>query len=796
MSSGKTTKRKRRTKAQIEADRRKEEKKAKQKAQKQMYAIVLFALSILLGCICFINGGAAWGFIHNFMFGMFGFCAYLIPILILAISLFCAFDKDFLGYKSKIWQGIVLIVLISSAIQIFGKGLPPEEEGFFESVKTLYTQGIELSGGGLIGSLLGIPLILLFDLTGAKITIILSIFVFVCIITGLTLADFFKAAAKPVKKIEESYKERLQARENKFDIDVDLGPDYNPMPEHPVSSKPKKEKTDPISTVTEASEAFIQTAESLNGEQVPKEIPIEIPYEEVASEDIDNSIKEDETEVEVVSEEQEEQPETASYSFPPIQLLNSSRSFSNDAYSLELKMNADKLIETLKSFGVAAKVINVCRGPAVTRYELQPLAGVKISKITNLADDIALSLAAPAVRIEAPIPGKAAVGIEVPNSSIDVVNIREIIDSDVFNDAQSKLTISLGKDISGNAKVADIASMPHLLIAGATGSGKSVCINSIIISLLYKSSPDDVRLLMIDPKVVELGVYNGIPHLLVPVVTDPRKAAGALAWAVNEMLKRYKTFAENEVRDIKGYNLLCKVREDLEPLPQIVIIIDELADLMMAASNEVEDAIMRLAQMARAAGMHLIIATQRPSVDVITGVIKANIPSRVAFAVSSQVDSKTILDMGGAEKLLGRGDMLFFPVGKAKPERVQGCYVSDKEIEKVISFIKNQENPSYDAKIIDEIESQATKDKSSSGGSKDSDGSDEMLNDAIEVVIEAGQASTSLLQRKLKLGYARAARIVDEMEERGIVGPYEGSKPRKVLISKQQWHEMKLREEN
>ena len=715
------------------------------------------------------------------MFGMFGFCAYLIPVIVLAISIFTAAGKTSFNYKAKIWQGIVLTALICAAIQIFGKGFA-SDEGFFTAVKNLYQQGIDLIGGGLIGSLIGVPLILLFGLNGAKITILLVIFVFVCIITGLTLSDIGKAAAKPYKKIEESYKERLieREKEKKFDIDVDLGPDYNPMPSHPVASEKKEEE--PIRKVKKSAEEFLEKARNINND-TPEE-PKEEPTEPIEPMEIPSSSE---------TEEKEEMTVGTGYSFPPVQLLTSNLNHSGKSYSDELQHNADKLLETLKNFGVAVKILNICRGPAVTRYELQPLAGVKISKITNLADDIALSLAASGVRIEAPIPGKAAVGIEVPNKNIDVVNIREIIDSSEFSSADSPVTMSLGRDISGAVKTADISAMPHLLIAGATGSGKSVCINSIIISLLYKSSPDNVRLLMIDPKVVELGVYNGIPHLLVPVVTDPRKAAGALAWAVNEMLGRYKTFAEYEVRDIKGYNRLCKTREDLKPLPQIVIIIDELADLMMAAPNEVEDAICRLAQMARAAGMHLIIATQRPSVDVITGVIKANIPSRIAFAVSSQVDSRTILDSGGAEKLLGRGDMLFFPVGKAKPERIQGCYVSDKEVEKVVSFIKNQANATYDDEIINKIESEAAKEKSSSSSSKNETDGDDMTEAAIEVVVEAGQASTSLLQRKLKLGYARAARIVDELEERGIVGPYEGSKPRKVLITKQQWYEMSMR---
>ena len=776
-SSGK--KRGRPSKASVEAREKRIEREAEKKARRQSSAIILFAVSILLACICFIPGENLWRHIHNFMFGMFGFCAYLIPIIVLAISIFTAAGKVSFNYKAKIWQGIVLTALICATIQIFGKGMS-SDEGFFDAVKNLYMQGIELIGGGLIGSLIGIPLILLFGLNGAKITILLIVFVFICIITGLTLADIGKAAAKPYKKIEESYKERLIEKEKKFDIDVDLGPDYNPMPSHPAFSEKKEEE--PIRKVKKSAEEFLEKARNINDE-LPKPKKEEKQEEETPIEPMEIPVETPEEDTTVGT----------GYSFPPVQLLNSNMTGMSKSYSDELQHNADKLLETLKNFGVAVKILNICRGPAVTRYELQPLAGVKISKITNLADDIALSLAASGVRIEAPIPGKAAVGIEVPNKNIDVVNIREIIDSMEFSSAGSPVTMSLGRDISGAVKTADISSMPHLLIAGATGSGKSVCINSIIISLLYKSSPENVRLLMIDPKVVELGVYNGIPHLLVPVVTDPRKAAGALAWAVNEMLGRYKTFAEYEVRDIKGYNRLCKTRDDLKPLPQIVIIIDELADLMMAAPNEVEDAICRLAQMARAAGMHLIIATQRPSVDVITGVIKANIPSRIAFAVSSQVDSRTILDSGGAEKLLGRGDMLFFPVGKAKPERIQGCYVSDKEVEKVVSFIKNQANAIYDDEIMNKIESEAAKEKSSSSSSKSDGDGDDMTEAAIEVVVEAGQASTSLLQRKLKLGYARAARIVDELEERGIVGPYEGSKPRKVLITKQQWHEMSMR---
>ena len=459
-------------------------------------------------------------------------------------------------------------------------------------------------------------------------------------------------------------------------------------------------------------------------------------------------------------------------------------------------------METLKSFNVQTKIIDISRGPAVTRYELQPAAGVKISKITNLADDIALNLAAPGVRIEAPIPGKAAVGIEIPNKVVSVVTMKELINSYEFKHAKSKLTVVLGQDISGNIMLADLAKMPHLLIAGSTGSGKSVCINSFIISILYNARPDEVKLVMIDPKVVELGIYNGIPHLLVPVVTDARKAAGALNWAVKEMLARYKKFAENNVRDLESYNKLIennpyitdKEGEVLEKMPQIVIIIDELSDLMMAAPNEVEDYICRLAQMARAAGMHLVIATQRPSVDVITGIIKANIPSRVAFAVSSQIDSRTILDMSGAEKLLGRGDMLFSPVGSAKPVRVQGCYVTDKEIEKVIEFLKSSGEVSYDNKVAEEIEKNTLPEGGKSESREVGGGNniDPVMKEAVKCVVEAGQASTSMLQRKLRVGYARAGRLIDEMEQMGIVGPHEGSKPRQVLMNYQQFLEMSM----
>lgn len=465
-----------------------------------------------------------------------------------------------------------------------------------------------------------------------------------------------------------------------------------------------------------------------------------------------------------------------SYAFPPISLLGKDTSTGSVESKTAMLATAKKLEETLKSFGVEAKVLQINRGPTVTRYELSPSQGVKVSKIVNLSDDIALNLAANGIRIEAPIPGKAAVGIEVPNKKARSVYLRTVLESDEFKNFPSKLAFALGQDIAGNAVVTDIDKMPHLLIAGATGSGKSVCINTLITSIIYKAKPDEVKLLLVDPKVVELSVYNGIPHLLIPVVTDPKKAAGALNWAVREMLARYNDFAEHSVRDIKGFNKMKEEKGETDLMPQIVIIIDELADLMMAAPGEVEDSICRLAQMARAAGIHLIIATQRPSVDVITGVIKANIPSRLAFAVSSGIDSRTILDSVGAEKLLGKGDMLFYPVGMSKPVRIQGAFVTDKEVENIVAFLKKHKNVEYDTDVMNEISSSV---KSNDGNEEH----DEYFEKAIELVIEKEKASVSMLQRQFRIGYNRAARLMDELEASGIVGPEDGSKPRKVLIT-------------
>lgn len=516
-------------------------------------------------------------------------------------------------------------------------------------------------------------------------------------------------------------------------------------------------------------------------------------------------------------EEESDVRQTVEYKLPPVQLLKPPAS-SNDLGAMEeLQSNAKKLISTLESFGVKAEIVNICRGPSVTRYELSPAPGVKISKITNLADDIALNLAADGVRIEAPVPGKAAVGIEVPNKVVNMVSIRELIDSDQFRKGKSKLTCVLGRDITGDIVTLDLAKMPHLLIAGTTGSGKSVCVNALLLSILYKATPDQVKLILIDPKMVEFSKYKGVPHLLIPVVADAKKAAGALNWAVSEMLQRYKVFSEFECKDIYSFNKLVEANIKFmqenstdeeervmeinglpvpkEKFPQIVIAIDEFADLMMAAPGEVEESVCRLAQMARAAGMHLVIATQRPTVNVITGVIKSNIPSRIALKVGSNTDSRTILDMGGAEKLIGKGDLLYMPVGAAKPVRVQCCFASDDEIDRVTAYTKKMHKEAYNTEIEEKIrritaEEINSKDKSSD--SREAEGDEEhdsMIEDAIKCVLEAGQASTSMLQRRLKVGYARAGRMIDEMEQMGVVGPYQGSKPREVLMTYNQWLE-------
>ena len=779
--------------------------------RRQLLSVIWFAVAVFLLCVVFIPGQNVWLAIHNFIFGVFGVTAYFYPFLLGFVAVLFAMDKIGGSMNAKVIESGILVILVGAAVDIFSKH--NDALTFWQHLTAAYKSGSHLKSGGFLGALVGQPLYLAFGKTGAAITAILLIFVFLMIITGTTLMSLFRTMARPVKSISEQAENAYQARLERESEETQSGKQLKVIKgfnvDIPVDDIPEKRNI-PKTSLDEKQRKVVSAYYGETPESEPEKPAVPEPEEKTddIKPEIETALKAAKTEAEAEKRdippekdaeptkpaefsvpEKDAEPKTEGYSYPPLSLLNKSKATDTAALSAELDHTAEHLVETLKSFGVETRIVDISRGPTVTRYELQPCAGVKISKITNLADDIALNLATAGVRIEAPIPNKAAVGIEVPNKASAVVGVRGILESPAFINAKSKLTVALGRDIGGNVVVTDIAKMPHGLIAGATGSGKSVCINSIIISLLYKATPDEVKLLMIDPKVVELGIYNGIPHLLVPVVTDPRKAAGALGWSVTEMERRYKMFADRGVRDLAGYNKFVENLGDpeVQKMPHIVIIIDELADLMMTAPNEVEDSINRIAAKARAAGMHLIIATQRPSVDVVTGVIKANIPTRIAFAVSSQIDSRTILDSAGAEKLLGRGDMLFSPVGSTKPNRIQGCFVSDEEVEAVVDYIKSDHTVDYDDDVMVEIERQAAIEKKQKTGlPEDGPEGDPMLDEAIKVVVENGMASTSLLQRKLKLGYARAARIVDEMEQRGVVGPYEGSKPRKVLISKEQ----------
>ena len=764
----------------------------------QTNSIVIFSIGIFLLAVAVIPGASLWHALRIFLYGLFGRIGFIIfSASLIYTSIISALDNSKKPISTSFFQFFCAIVLLCSIIHIFAF---ESEDGYFASIGKAYSIGMEWDSGGVIGAMFGGLFLEFFGKAGAVITILIITFTYVMLVThtsiiGLVSLFVTKLTNEAGDNIDYDGADVSDGYTRPdFDIDVDIEDhSQNDTVEEILKKKKRGKKADRLS-VNER-ETVSSGGGGTDGENI-KPVVIDDIVEKITNHNL--SV---ETGSENANSKAEGQPEKASvqklnagYKKPSVQLLNKNNTPRDTNIGDELKNNATLLVDTLKSFGVETRIIDINRGPAVTRYELQPAAGVKISKITNLADDIALNLAATGVRIEAPIPNKSAVGIEVPNKYTSTVTMREVIESEEYKKAKSKITVALGKDIAGNVAVADLAKMPHILIAGATGSGKSVCINSFIISILYNATPDEVKFIMIDPKVVELGVYNGIPHLEVPVVTDPRKAAGALIWAVSEMLNRYKMFADNNVRDIFAYNQLCKKDETLRPLHQIVIIIDELADLMMVAPNEIEDSICRLAQMARAAGMHLVIATQRPSVDVITGIIKANIPSRIAFSVSSQVDSRTILDMAGAEKLLGMGDMLFHPMGASKPVRIQGCYVSDKEIERVVDYIKQNSSAEYNEEVMSEIERQAVQEKKKNnqlaGDVSEGDVEDEMLPKAVECVVEAGIASTTLLQRKLRLGYARAARLIDELESRGIVGPFEGSKPRRVLITKIQWLEM------
>ena len=786
--------------------------KAANGARQQINAIILLAVAVLVFCFSVIEGENVWTWIHQLLLGLFSFSAYVLPLLLGFVSIMLALDKDTGTLSVRVWQSAAFALLLNSTVHTFV--MDSASYSFWDAIGHCYTEGVAGRGAGVLGVLLGWPFERLFGDTGAKIILIIFSVVFLMLVTGTTIISVLRAMRKPVEKTKETIEtainqtaERIQSqRERNAEIDIDMGEGYSPKRR---TRKPKEavqvEETPAISAAESLREdSVLATAklEELQRADAMLKNP-DAPEAPAKSDEDDDMMTAEEAEKELQEDlkNAEESEQETIYRYPPLSLLDSGSARDNSRMQEGDRMAVGNLlVNTLKDFGISTELGDVTCGPSVTRYELVPSAGVKISRITGLSDDIALRLATTGVRIEAPIPNKAAVGIEVPNKARRTVRLRTLLDSPDFRNAKGRLTVALGQDIEGNTVLTDLAKMPHLLIAGTTGSGKSVCTNSMIQSILFRAHPDEVKMILIDPKKVEFGIYNGIPHLLVPVVTDPRKASAALGWAVNEMLKRYQMFSETKARDINDYNEMARQKGEFPPLPLMLIVIDELADLMMAAGNEVEDSICRLAQMARAAGMHMVIATQRPSVDVITGLIKSNIPSRLALTVSSSVDSRTILDGGGAEKLLGNGDMLFMPLGQSKPLRVQGCYVTNQEVERVVEFLKDSDKPQeYDQEVIDEIEKQAAASGGKNAG-RDEDGNadewDEALPDAIRLAVEAGSISTSMLQRKMRFGYSRAGRIIDQMEQKGIIGPSEGSKPRKVLITMQQWNEMQANTED
>ena len=771
--------------------------------------IATVAVSVILFCLAIVSGNGVWNVLHNVYVGIFGmFAAIVLPLLTIVVTvIFSAKGDDAYGYTAKIVEAFVMVFILATFIHVVKNSTG---DAFKETIINSYKSASFEFNGGFIGAVLGWLLLTLGKAPAVIISVVLFI-VDLLLMTGLTIFQFVAGAAKPAKvtyeKVAPAIEERIERRRmNKENIDVPL----DTQPPEEEDKKPKSRKKKAASSDEEMTKVPKEIIDEINrensniemlknatGRKVEKKPKSIDEIVKDASEDKPNEKKADKSKDFTVSKEAMESG-INDYKLPSVELLSLPIKKSTADISGELKENAQRLIETLRSFNVNATITDISRGPTVTRYELKPAAGVRISKITNLADDIALNLAATHVRIEAPIPGKAAVGIEVPNTVKNTVSMRELIDTPEFYEQRSLLSAGIGKDIAGNCVYCDIAKMPHLLVAGTTGSGKSVCMNSIITSILYRAKPDEVKFLMIDPKQVEFSKYANIPHLLVPVVTDPRKAAGALGWAVSEMLQRYQKLSQVGVRDIEGYNKYVQKHEDMESMPKICIFIDEFADLMMAAPKEVEDSVCRLAQMARAVGMHLVIATQRPSVDVITGLIKANISSRIALTVSSQIDSRTILDAAGAEKLLGHGDMLYNPIGASKPLRVQGCFISDEEVEALCDFVKNQGESQYDEEIAKEIEAKAVQDKKSSPFEDDGDAEqlDVLFDKAVDIVLETGTASTSFLQRKLSVGYARGAKIIDQLEEKGIIGPANGSKGREILINRQQWLEMQVYSSN
>ncbi|MBR4874394.1 MAG: DNA translocase FtsK [Clostridia bacterium] len=826
-------------------------KKVEKKGTKKEEYISLFTLAggILLLVFLYFPEGFVGSFIKDLTTGLVGWPMYVIPVLCIVNGLHKTASKNYDLHKSK----YIIIAVTLGLLSVFTHLVTMEEANpfMFQSIRDNVVLAADGVGGGLIGGFIADLLRTLIGQAGAVIVMVTALLAVTMFFVNwspvkMLLRAIIKTYAKTnnirlsAKEYAAKEREKIEAEnaEGKNDGFANFSDEEIGVKGRRVAKvKKKKVSVSEINAENESSDfdSFLgidkiinkavpeKSAEDTSSNSADEEDYL-APYankngnkdeeksEDFVSENAEKVYEESEeflgdefdeenknyvdapkrlTGMEDVSEEIEEVFERIPYTFPPVSLLSSATPTDDDSNSrTELRETAQKLITTLKSFNVETKLLNVSKGPAVTRYELSLGEGIKVSKVAGLANDLALRLAAPSVRIE-PVPGKDAIGMEIPNKAVSVVRARDVIDSDEFRNFDSNLAFAMGKDISGKNIVYDLSRMPHVLIAGSTGSGKSVCINTLIASIIYKADPNDVKLLMVDPKVVELGIYNGIPHLLIPVVTEPRRASGALYWAVQEMLRRYSLFADNNVRDIKGYNEMIKSSGSENTLPHIVIIIDELADLMMVAPKEVEDSICRLAQMARAAGMHLVIATQRPSVDVITGLIKANVPSRIAFAVSSSIDSRTILDSGGAEKLLGRGDMLFKPVGANKPLRIQGAFIDDKEVERLVEFIKSDHEVRYDEDIIEKID--AGKPVNVSDEVSDPSDNDELLPKAIELAVNSGKISASHIQRRLKVGFSRASRMIDQMEERGIISPPDGSKPREVLISKEDYYEMSLK---
>lgn len=811
----------------------------RERENRRFWSYILFFFGILELLITFVEGDGLWKWLHELNRGLFGVTVFLFAPMIIYVALMIASDVTHNKVIAKVVEGSVLMLLISGMAQIIQVG-SVDGSSFWLKLVGLFNDGKQLRGGGLASALLGWPLLSLFKRVGAGIVIVLVAFTFIMLLTNVTLPQLLKAISKPfVKSYEAVNEERIERaaqppkpprekkeprRNGRVDIAKfypDDGPDtaaeaFVPVAEaEEATDKVDASKIDmpvhPVKAPVITHEKLEETAKTTDNEELKKIIENAIGDSREEKKSKDEPVKPPVVNVDKNGQTTffEKDNKISAYVYPPVDILKYAKNpVASEIVQQEIQEKSAKLVETLETYGAKTRIVGIHRGPSVTRYELQPAAGVRVSKITGLADDIALNLAAMSVRIEAPVPGKACIGIEVPNDHRDTVSLRELIDSEEYRKAKGKLTFAVGKDIEGNIIIGDIAKMPHMLVAGTTGSGKSVFTNSIILSILYHASPDEVKLILIDPKKVEFPIYNKIPHLLIPVVTEPLKAAGALGWAVNEMNKRYLMFEANNVKNLQEFNDMVleernkpaeeqdEVRAKIDLLPQIVIVVDEFADLMMAARSEVEDSVLRLAQLARAAGIHMIIATQSPRADVLTGLIKSNIPSRVSLSVSSNVDSRVILDESGAEKLLGNGDLLYKPVGVKKPIRMQSGYAATSEIREVVNFLKNEHTAEYSDEVIAEVEENTPQSKDSGSAGSDNvsvNPDDDLVNQAISIIVQTNNASTAFLQRKLKLGFPRAARIMDEIEEMGIIGPQEGSKARKINITKEEWAEMQAR---